>query len=65
VKSKQPPGPPASRFDTVSVHIRNTLNATDTSEATSASLHSWPPDTDAPSDVLRSKSRLNGALVLI
>jgi hypothetical protein len=43
VKSKQPPGPSASRFDAVSVRIRDTLNATDTSEATSASLHSWPP----------------------
>jgi len=65
VKSKQLSGLPASRFDTVSVRIRNTLNAADTSEATSASLHSWPPGTDAPSDALQSKSRLKGALVLI
>ena len=65
MKSKQLSGLPASRFDTVSVRIRNTLNAADTSEATSASLHSWPPNTDAPSNALQSKSQLKGALVLI
>jgi hypothetical protein len=54
VKSKQPPSPPASRFDT-DTKVRPRVHR----------FTRGPPNTDAPSDTLQSKSRLKGALVLI